>query len=72
VPDGDVHEFCSKYNLGSETEAALEGLGFQIGDDLEILPKEVYEGAGFTFLSWQQVLKAYGKYKHHLKTHVTL
>jgi hypothetical protein len=67
--DSDVHEFCSMYKLGMETKTLLEQLNLQIrnNNNLDGLPKDVYESMGFTYLGWQWVLKAYAKYKHHLK-----
>ena len=67
MPDGNVHEFCKQYNLSNDAEGGLERLEFQIGDNIDNLPKDVYKAVGFTYLSWQCVLKAYGKYKHHAK-----
>jgi hypothetical protein len=67
MPDGDIHEFCKQYNLSKDVKRGLEKLEFQIGDDIKNLPKEVYESACFTYLSWQRVLKAYSKHKHHAK-----
>jgi hypothetical protein len=68
IPDNsDVYEVCSMYKLGMETETLLEQFDFQNRDDLDGLPKDVYESVGFTYLGWQRVLKAYAKYKCHLK-----
>jgi hypothetical protein len=65
MPDGNIHEFCKQYNLSEDVKRGLEKLEFQIGDDIKNLPKEVYKSVGFTYLSWQRVLKAYSKHKHH-------
>ncbi|KAG6907596.1 hypothetical protein DXG01_008316 [Tephrocybe rancida] len=67
VAAGNVDEFFELYNIDDTSQLNLQGLGFEIGDDLEGLPKAEWETVGFTYLTWQRVCKAYKKYRAHLK-----
>jgi hypothetical protein len=54
-----VAQFCETYDLGDQTEAGLEKLGFRFGDDLISVTPEEYAAAGFKVLEWKRLLKAY-------------
>jgi hypothetical protein len=64
---GSLENFCSQYSLGESTQARLEELRFEVGDNLTTVKEAHWECVGFAPLAWNQVLKAYSKYKKSLK-----
>ncbi|THU81223.1 hypothetical protein K435DRAFT_785113 [Dendrothele bispora CBS 962.96] len=59
-------EFCTLNNFSETVKSRLESLEFEPGDNLTGIPENVWTGAGFTQLSWDQVVKANKQYR---KTH---
>ena len=56
-------EFCTEYKLNAVSKWGLQDLGFEMGDDLSVVTKTEYKSVGFQPLSWDQVHRAYRKYK---------
>ena len=68
-----VAEFCESYGLGNQAVIGLENLGFQFGDDLNMVTAEEYMTAGSKPLEWRRVLRAYRELKQdaHYQTYYT-
>lgn len=62
-PTMTTADFCALYGLDAATEAGLDNLGFQVGDNLKEVEREDYTAAGFKALAWKRVLTAYAKHK---------
>ena len=60
-------EFCIEYKLNTVSKQGLLALGFEMGDDLSVVTETEYKAAGFQPLSWDQVRRAYRKYKQDYK-----
>lgn len=58
-----IADFCAACGLDAATADGLDNLGFQVGDDLKMVERDDYIGAGFKALAWKRVLVAYSKYK---------
>ena len=56
-------EICTEYKLNAVSKWGLQDLGFEMGDDLSVVTKTEYKSVGFLPLSWDQVHRAYRKYK---------
>ncbi|KAJ7260750.1 hypothetical protein C8J57DRAFT_1184620 [Mycena rebaudengoi] len=68
VSGGSLDEFIeANPTLPAGLKSFLDDLGFQIGDDLAVVPEEQWKAAGFLLFRWAQVLKAYNKCKSSLR-----
>lgn len=57
LPDISLAAFCQRYNISSMDQERLEKLEFLPGDKIDKLPEVDWKThAGFTALSWQQIV----------------
>ena len=57
LPDISLAAFCQRYNINSMDQERLEKLEFLPGDKIDKLPEMDWKThAGFTALSWQQIV----------------
>ncbi|KAJ7202250.1 hypothetical protein B0H12DRAFT_1330823 [Mycena haematopus] len=69
VSGGSLDDFVERHpTLHVETKSFLDGLGFQIGDDLSVISPELWTAAGIPLFDSARIIKMYNKYKASLRS----